>query len=292
MVFPQWYTKFSYKTVGKFTEKRFLATFKDLQVDLRKAGIRITLIEYLSAAVLTSAITFIAAFFVLTTIVGALVNIAIGLVMGLIGGVLAATFAFFYFYSYPSNRVAERKKRVDDLLPFATLYLATIAGAGTPPAAMFKTLSQFKEYGEISEEAARIVEETELVGINVTDALKNAASRTPSDRFKEVLWGIMTTLLIGGDLKAFLHEKALSAMQEYRRRLVQFTQQLAMFIEMYITVVMVGSIFFMVLSTIFGGIGGAATMVVGIQVAITFLLLPVASIGFLILMKSIAPAGG
>lgn len=184
----------------------------------------------------------------------------------------------------------KEKKRIDDMLPFATLYLATIAGSGTPAVGMFKTLSKFKEYGEIAEEAARIVEETEIVGISIADALKNAANRTPSSRFKEILWGVMTTLLVGGDLKSFLHEKATTAMQEYRRRLQQFTQQVSMFMEMYLTVVIVGAIFFIVLSTIMGGIGGMPSLIVGVQLAITFVFLPVASAGFLVILKGLAPA--
>lgn len=293
MAFSETYAKLAYKICGRVTEAYLLQPLKDIHTDLKKAAMRISLVEYLSMALLTTIIIAVLVIPILMILVGSLTgNFGIGFFIGLIGGMFAATGAFFFFYSYPSIKVGQRKKNIEDLLPFATLYLATIAGSGIPPVGMFKTLARFREYGEISEEAARIVEETELIGINIADALKNAASRTPSDRFKEILWGIMTTLLVGGDLKSFLHEKSVSAMQEYRRRLEQFTATMSMFIEMYITVVVVGAIFFIVLSTIMGGIGGSSTMIVGVQLAVTFLFLPVSAVGFLILMKGIAPASG
>lgn len=287
------FEKLAFRVCGAWVEQYLLASFRDVRADLRKANIRLTVVEYISLALFTSMVVFIAEVPLVSIIFTIITRSPIfGLGIGLVGGVFTALGIFMFFYVYPSVLVGERKKKIEDMLPFASLYLATISGSGTPPVAMFKTLSKFKEYGEISKEAKRIVDETEVVGINIINAIENAANRTPSDRFKEILWGIKTTLMVGGDLKAFLHEKAVSAMQDYRRRLAQFTEQLAMFIEMYITVVIVGSIFFLVLSTIMGGIGGASGMIVGIQLAVTFIFLPIASIGFLILVRGISPSSG
>ncbi|MCK5699199.1 MAG: hypothetical protein KAH93_05085, partial [Candidatus Aenigmarchaeota archaeon] len=57
------------------------------------------------------------------------------------------------------------------------------------------------------------------------------------------------------------------------------------------TVVIVGSVFFMVLTTIMGSMScGSSQMIVLLQFLITFLFLPVASFGFMILIKGIAPS--
>ncbi|MFH1127273.1 MAG: type II secretion system F family protein [archaeon] len=197
------------------------------------------------------------------------------------------------FYTYPSVIVSDRKKRIDDSLPFATLYLATISGSGTPPIAMFRALANFKEYGEISKEAERIIEETDVLGVNLALAIENAANRTPSDHLRDIFWGIKSILVVGGDLQRFLHEKAISTMQEYKRRLAQFTQQLSMYIEMYITVVIVGSVFFMVLTTIMGSMSAdpkTTVFIVAAQFLVSFIFLPLASFGFMILIKGIAPS--
>lgn len=294
------YNKFAYRYFGRFTEQYLIKYFGDMKVDLRRAGINVTSSEYIALALATS----VAVFAVMTPLISLILTIiltqigtatvgqarALGMLAGLLGGVFSSTLIFLLFYSYPSVVIGERKKKIEDALPFATLYLTTVAGSGTPPIAIFKALSRFTEYGEIAKESKRISEETELMGVNFVDAVENAARRTPSENFRDLLWGIRSILTVGGNLREYLHGKSIGFMQDYRRRLNQFTQQLSMFVEMYITVVLVGSVFFLVLSTIMGGIGGGnGSMIVAIQLLLTFFFLPMASIGFLILVKGISP---
>ncbi len=293
------YTRFAYKYFGRMSEEYFMKTFGDMKTDIRKAGINVTLSEYLSISFATSAIVFalatpifsaISTFFILS--MSAITTgqaYILGLLMGLLGGVFSFTLVFLFCHSYPSLIIGERKKKINDSLPFATLYLTTVAGSGTPPIAMFKALSKFSEYGEIAKESKRISEESEIMGVNFIDAVENAARRTPSEDFRDLLWGIHSILTVGGDLRQYLHGKSIGFMQDYRRRLNQFTQQLSMFVEMYITVVLVGSVFFLVLSTIMGGVGGGSAIIVAVQLMLTFVFLPMASIGFLILVKGISP---
>ncbi len=285
------YGRLAYRYFGGIVEKYLSSGFKDLQIQLSKANIHITAAEYLSLAVATSTIVFVFEMpllaLIMTVVFG---NALVGFIFGLFGGIFTTIGIYFLFNIYPSIIVDERKKKIDDSLPFAVLYLATISGSGTPIVAMFKTIAKFKEYGEISKECSRIVEEVELMGSNITNALETAAKRTPSEKFKEILWGLRSTITVGGDLKAYLHEKAQSSMNDYRRRLTQFTQTLSMFIEMYITVVIVGSIFFMILTTIMGGIGGATGFITIMQVAMVLIGLPFASFAFIVLIKGMAPS--
>ena len=286
------FTRIAYRYFGDVVEKYLLSNFPTLQSDISKANMRITAQEYLALAVATATTVFVFELPLLVLILSIVFSdTLIGFIFGVFGGIITTIGIFFLFIVYPSIVIDERKKRIDDSLPFAVLYLATISGSGTPLVAMFKTISKFKEYGEISKECSRIVEEVELMGSNIVVSLENAAKRTPSEKFKEVLWGMRSTIMVGGDLKSYLHERAQGAMSDYRRRLAQFTQQLSLFIEMYITVVVVGSIFFMILTTIMGGIGGGSTgMITLAQVAMVLIGLPFASIGFIVLIKGMAPS--
>lgn len=285
------YGRLAYRYFGRIVEKYLSSGFKDLQIQLSKANIRLTAAEYLSLAIATSTLVFVFEMPLLALIMTVVFGDAlVGFIFGLFGGIFTTIGIYFLYNIYPTIIVDERKKKIDDSLPFAVLYLATISGSGTPIVAMFKTIAKFKEYGEISKECSRIVEEVELMGSNITDALETAAKRTPSEKFKEILWGLKSTITVGGDLKAYLHEKAQSSMNDYRRRLTQFTQQLSMFIEMYITVVVVGSIFFMILTTIMGGIGGATGFITIMQVAMVLIGLPFASFAFIVLIKGMAPS--
>ncbi len=297
------YAKFSYKYFASSSRKYLVPTFKDLYKDIERANITMTLVEYLSVVVATSLIVFVAISVISPIVIYQLLYIAteqqgagsivLSVFMGFLSGILSSCGIFMLFYTYPSVMVANRRKKIDDTLPFATLYIATISGSGTPPIAMFRALANFKEYGEISKEAERIIDETDVLGTNLTVAIENAANRTPSDRLRDILWGIKSILLVGGDLQGFLHEKADGTMQEYKRRLAQFTQQLAMYIEIYITVVIVGSVFFMVLTTIMGSLNdnpATRLFIVAAQFAITFMFLPIASLAFMVMIKSIAPS--
>jgi len=292
---PSSYKKLSFKTVGEFTEQMLAPHFKSLHEDLKHANIRMPLIEYLSVALFTAIITF---FFetILFTVIFFIITGSpfFSLMISVTMGAMSGTGIFFMFNTYPSIRLGERQKRIEGMLPFAVLYLSTIAGTGTPPITMFKALARFKEYGEIAEESESIVNEVQGLGYTLSDALSHAAERTPAKDLEELFWGIRTIIATGGDLREYLHGKSDSAMQEYRRQLKAFAETLAMFIEIYITVVIVGSVFFMILTTIMGSMGGSSmqSMIIGAQIGVVFIFLPVASLSFLVMTEGITPHGG
>ncbi|MEM7817156.1 MAG: hypothetical protein QXZ20_04545, partial [Candidatus Aenigmatarchaeota archaeon] len=107
-----------------------------------------------------------------------------------------------------------------------------------------------------------------------------------------LLWGLDTVLTSGGNVGNFLHEKSRGFISEYRRRLEQYSRTLALLIEVYLTVVLVGSIFFIIMTalmSILGG-GGDSTSMLFMQFLVVFIALPFASIGFIGLLKAISPS--
>jgi len=220
---------------------------------------------------------------------GSITGIVAGLITGLFVGMFLGVGVFMAFYVYPSIQVSKRRDDINHNLPFATMYLSTVAGSGTPPAAMFKLLGQFDEYGEVSKESAKIARDVYSFGADLDEALTNAAQRTPSEKFKELLWGLNSVITTGGDLKSFLRQKTDSYMSDYRRELDTFTDTLSLMVEMYITVVIVGSVFLMIISTIMSALGSGRTLVLGIQLATVTLLLPMAAIAFILIVKSTSP---
>ncbi len=285
------YISLSYRMLGDFVGTYIVDELRDLRPELQKANIRITLIEYICVALFTSIIVFVFQVPLLSVILMLLMtNQLLGLISGFLLGLFCAGGVFMLFYLYPSIRVQERCKKINEALPFAMFYLTTISGSGTPPLTMFKMLAQFKEYEEISEEANKIVYDVEIAGMSITKALENAAGRTPSDHLREIYWGINNNLTTGGDLKSLLYEKANGAMEEYKRTLAAFTSKLSMLTEIYLTGVVVGSIFFMVLSTIMSSFGTNASTIVNLQLGVTFVLLPLLSVAFILILKQISPA--
>ncbi len=287
------YTKFAYKTTKGISEK-LVPLFQDIKEELKQADIKLSLIEYISTAIVSSAFSFVVLVPIISVIVGIIVGGLSGIISGLIAGlfisIVLASLTFMGFYIYPSLKISNRRKKIDNSLPFATMYLSTLAGTGTPPAAIFNLLAQFEQYGEVSKECKRISRDITSFGEDINTALKRAAQRTPSIKFRELLWGIHNILSSGGNLRDFLYEHSRNLMNGYMRDLEKFSRTLSLFVEIYITLVIVGSVFMMVLSAIMGTmVLGSYATILSIQLVGIFILLPLASLMFILLVKSISP---
>lgn len=63
-----------------------------------------------------------------------------------------------------------------------------------------------------------------------------------------------------------------------------------MLIEVYLTVVLIGSIFFIIMTALMSIIGGGSNLLmIFLQFLVVFVILPFVSIGFILLVKSISP---
>jgi len=281
----------SFKFFGRSLEP-FIGYFESIKYDLLKANIGFSLTEYVYVMFFTLLILFAIEFPVIIVIAAIILqDAAIAFLFSFTITIVILLLVFFLFYIYPSMASGKRKKSIDATLPFGTTYLATIASSGAPPIAMFKILSQFKEYGELSKETGKIYRDVEAFGMDLVSAVRKTASRTPSEELKELLWGLDTVLTSGGSIGNFLHEKSRTFIGEYRRRLEQYSRTLALLIEVYLTVVLVGSIFFIIMTALMSMLGGGGgTSIVLLQFLVIFVALPLASIGFIALLKAISPS--
>jgi len=285
------YSEFCYNQVGSFALE-VVEYFEDLRPKLSKAGIEISLPEYLSMMIFTVGVTALMSLTVGGTFLLVTVGLA-GILMALIGTILISIFTAFGFYIYPFILMRDRASKIRDTLPFATMYLSTLAGTGTSLPKIFKNLGEVDEYGEVSKEAQKIARDIETFGMDVSEALERSANRSPSDDYKELMWGINHTITTGGSLRDFLHQRSETLMNEYKRRIEEFSEQLSLLVEMYITVVIVGSIIFTSMSAVMSSISQNLTsgQIVGIQVLAIFFGLPLISMMFIILVQGMAPGG-
>ena len=288
MDFFEWYKGISSAVLSKYVEPQ-IPKFRHLQLDLRMANLPIMLREYLSIVFFTALLAFALAFPISFVIMMLLMKSALlGLVFGLLLAIGAGIGGFAVALEYPAAVASDRKRNIENSLPFAVLYMNTISGTGAPPALMFKLLANFKEYGEVSIEAQAIVEDREVMGQDIQVALERAAERTPSAQLKDIFWSMITTIVRGGDMKELLEEKSNLLMSAYKRKIEEYTNTLSMFVEIYITLVIVGSIFSIVMITIMGAISGFESFK-GIAQAIVYIFLPFVSIMFIGLLKATSP---
>ncbi|MBI4174181.1 MAG: type II secretion system F family protein [Candidatus Aenigmarchaeota archaeon] len=283
------YVELSYRLFGGVV-RHVKPNFLDIKDELRQANISYTLEEYLSIALFTTAITFFLEAAMLSFIFGLLVSPALAVILALTLSLTISGILFFLFYSYPTTASKSRGNKIKKVLPFSVSYMATIARSNVPPITIFKTLSEFKEYGELSKEAENIVRDVELFGMTTSAAIKKQAKITPSKEFRDLLFGVNTMVTSGGNLGSYLKDKANELMGDYRRRIRKYSQDLSLYVEMYLTLIITGSIFFIVLSSIISTISaGLGTIMV--QTFVVFALLPLLSIGFIILIRATSPTG-
>ena len=200
------YTELSLSFYGGLS-KIVKSYFADIKDDMHRANMNYTLEEWISNALFTSTIVFVISAVVLSFGFGFLTSPIIAVFSALTLSMTFSGILIFIFYSYPSTLSRVRENRIKKVLPFSVSYLASIANSKVSPIVVFKTISQFKEYSEVANEAKHIVRDVEVFGMPLSTAIKNQAKRTPSKEFRELLWGINNIAVSGGALGLFLKQK-------------------------------------------------------------------------------------
>jgi flagellar protein FlaJ len=98
---------------------------------------------------------------------------------------------------------------------------------------------------------------------------------------------MISIITTGGDMESYLRTKTRSYMSQYRRMLEDYAKQITFYTEIYITLVIVGSLFFIVLISIISPLTGVGALFT--QTIIVFFVVPLVSVGFIVLLKHISP---
>lgn len=287
------YVTMSMRYIGRLIEP-YIHLFSDLKSDLRRSGIRLSVEEYLSVSLMTCLIVFLIelplfAFIFSFIKMGPIFSIFMAITLSISLCVLL----FFLSINYPKTIIKEKSKEIEQTLPFAGIYLSTIASSGLPPHKIFEIFSKFNEYGEISKESKNIVNDMTAFGLNINESLEKSIKRTPSKEFRELLWAILSTIKSGGDIAKLLSQKSQNFLNNYRRKLEEFSRNLTIYLEVYLTALILGSIFFTILTSVMSGIGGVGqTNIILIQFFLIFLFIPLISLGFIVLIKTSSPGEG
>lgn len=284
------YTKMAFRYFGRYSDGISIF-FPDLKSDLKKAKIKTSVQEYISTSILTTFLVFLVEVPILSFAFGILFkSFLFSFITGFTTSVILSLVIFVLFTKYPKTIIGERSKKIDGSLPFASLYLSTIAGTKLPLQKIFKIFGKFSKYGEITEEVEMINRDIEMFGFDAHTALERAVDRSPSKSFRDLLWGILSTSTSGGDVTSYLREKSKGLMEDYRRRLMDFSKKMMLLSEVYLTAIILGAIFFVILSAIFSGIGGTKSIIM-LQTLVIFIFLPLTSVLFIILVKTSTPGG-
>ena len=196
------YKKFSEKEFAWVTRK-YPEILKLIETTLPKSGFTISPKNYISFICLSALIGYITSLVVLSILNFTVFkfNILISALILVFSPVIVGASIFIIGIFYPYQRVISRNQDINTNLPFAISHMGAIASSGVPPTAIFKLLAEFKEYGALAGEMEKITRNIEVFGLDPMTAMREVAKRTPSEKFKQLLLGLATTIEGGGDLK-------------------------------------------------------------------------------------------
>ncbi|MEM3703078.1 MAG: type II secretion system F family protein [Candidatus Bathyarchaeia archaeon] len=273
---------------------RVLPLFEDLSLYLQRAGLKTGFRVYISLTVFS---TILIAFFTFVTVPCLLVfmfgvPIFPAFLFGLGGSLFTVAFSILGFYIYPVYRADKFKRELEDELAFTTGYMSVLASAGVPPEKIFYSLSNLPIPLAVSAEAKNVIRDVNLFGLDIISALEQASKRTPSERFREMIEGFISTIHSGSNLAAYLREKSKQHMKLKRMSLRKFSDTLSMLSEFYVAILVTGPLLLIIMLAVIAMMGGGGLGLLSPDLLLnilTYIGIPLSSMMFLVILDTVSP---
>lgn len=274
---------------GEIVDK-YGSSLEIIKNNLPKANMKIAFRTYVSMMFLFTLFVYFGS---LVTVILAMQIIHLSLLLAiayiLFVPITIAIISILLFAFYPIQKSSTRRKSIEANLPFVLTHMGAIAESGIPPYVIFRLISQFEEYGEISKEMGKIVRNIDTFGIDPLTAVKEVAEKCPSDDFKEILMGFVTTTESGGSVKVFLKSAGTQALFEWRIKRQKFVEQLSAYAEFYTGILIAAPLFiialFSVLNQIQPNISGYN--ILDLMKLSIYLIIPIVNVTFLLFLRGI-----
>lgn len=286
------YKKISLILFGGLVEKN-IDSFKPLEPHIKNANIKILLKTWICMLFLSTAIAFIVSLVSIYVLLSYffLVEFYIYIFSVVFFPVFVASIVFIVFYLYPVERERSRQKSIENNLPFAITHMTAISSSGIPTEFMFELLTGFKEYGEITQDSKLIMRNIKTFGMSSVDAIKDVADRTPSQGFRELLLGIVSTIESGGNLIEYLKGMSDKSLFDYRIKREKYLKTLSTYADIYTALLVAAPLMMLSMLATMSIIGGS---IMGLTIdelimLITWVMLPVFNVAFLVFIHVTYP---
>ncbi len=283
------YGSFCYRLIGRRIEND--PSSNVLQDRLKRAGISTPAAVYSAMVIVTAilaTVTMAGVAFVLffkvfhlgqwPLYVLALSGVAAGAVVG-------------GFRSLVETKITNRKDALERELPFSLSELSVLASTGTPPIRLMRRMAQRDHDPAMTALFREVVYRTDVQGKDLITALAETAKESPSTPVRDTLWDLANMIHQGGNLDEYLRGKSDDIMQLKRVVQKEFIERLSTFLDMYVSLVLVGILMIAVGAFLLNALGST---IAGIDadellLLLTFGLVPVA-VAMTVIMVSMAYA--
>ena len=153
---------------------------------------------------------------------------------------------------------------------------------------IFELIVDSNEYKEVEEEFKKKLNYLNLFGYSLSTSLRTVAMDNPSHDLKELLNGMASTVETGGDIKAYLEDKAGDSLVKFRLEQRKHLESLQAYSEVYVGILIAAPLLFVVTLAILEKISGK---LFGISISLiallgTFILLPLLNILFILFLET------
>lgn len=283
------YRTFSYHFIGERLEE---GSGSDVLAErLRRAGVSISpamhtgmmVLTVLIAVSVSAAVSLLLFFEVLHE---AQWYLYVLLLMGVSAASVVAGFRFLI-----DSRIANRKDQLERELPFTLSELSVLASTGTSPIRLIRRMAQRDHDPAMTETFRQVIYKTDIQGKDLITALAVTAKSSPSTSVRDTLWDLANMIHQGGNLDEYLRSKSDAVLQLKRLVQKEFIERLSTFLDMYVSLVLVGVLMIAVAAFLLNALGSTAAGLNAdeLLLLLTFGLVPLA-VAMTIIMVSVAYA--
>jgi flagellar protein FlaJ len=137
-----------------------------------------------------------------------------------------------------------------------------------------------------------IVADVNLFGSDIISALEKASRQTPSEGFRQMIQGLISTIRSGGNLAAYLREKSAHYIRLRRIALKKYSDTLSMLSEVYVAVLLTGPLMLVIMLVVMAMLGGGPLWILSPDMLLnllTYFGIPFGAITFLIILDVTSP---
>jgi flagellar protein FlaJ len=284
---------FAYQLIGDKTTP-LLPLFKDLDSRLEKSGLKVNFKVYVSLTVFVTILTSVSVLGLIPCLLILVFNVPLlpAALFGVGGSLFTFALSILGFYFYPIYRADNYRRELEDELPFTTGFMAILTSAGVSPERIFHSISNLSLPLAASAEAKDIVREVNLFGSDIISALEKTSKRTPSESFREMIEGFISTVHSGGNLSAYLRQKSKQYMRLKKIGLKKYSDTLSMLSEVYVALLLTGPLFLVIMLSVMAMLGGGDLGLLSpdfLLSLLTYMGIPLGATIFLIILDTVSP---
>ncbi|MFW6385391.1 MAG: type II secretion system F family protein [Halodesulfurarchaeum sp.] len=200
-------------------------------------------------------------------------------------GILGGMLTYQLRWTIPRFVADDRRRHIDSTIKRNVAFVFALSRSGMPFPAILRILSRHRGvYGETAREVQVAVRDMDLFGADLLSALDRLGERTPNEELEEFAENLKNVLRSGRSIPTFLKDQYDYFLDEEESHQRRFIELLGTIAETYVTVFVAGFLFLFTVLFVIGLLMGGTLRVLQ---AMVYLVLPLATVGFIIYLDTI-----